>query len=705
MFHKGLLLAAALADSTSPVGRVVQLIRALKNEVEADGKTEQQTYDKFACWCEDTSARKTKDIDDANARLTDLRELIRQNSGRKGTFEAEINTLAKDIKGNLESQAEATGIRNKQHTTFVAMKTESDACIAALKHAIDVLDGAGTGRTVQLQQAESLSVVRGVSRALEMLPTSSSDLVSDHDRELISQFLKDPSAQVHGASFLQHNPFGDYAPASTQVVGIMKNMLDTFTADLESATEEEKQQLKAFEQLMKTKADELDTLQKTKVQKTNAAAANGEALTEQKLERSNLQEQEKQDTIFLQETKENCRDNADAWAERSRLRTEELAGIDKAIDILSSNEDLFTRSSNDFLQISRPAVKNAYIRVQDLARKHQSLRLAALAVKIKEGGHFDDVIAIVDKMIEVIRREDKHDIGLKDQCQQDYEILKSEKGDLTHLIKKNDNKLELLQKEGGNLSDRIGEVEKEIADTKQELKDALEDRAAARIEFQKALKDDRQAAEVIGQAMDVLKAFYKNNKKKLGLVAKEVLFGPPQKFKEDPNKAPEGFAGKSYGGRSSESGGIVSILGMLKENVINEMNEDQNREKKAEEDMRKMQKQSQKSIDALKKTKVTLNTALAQNAWDQSLTEKAGNNLKNQDGNNGGSFKSHCNECEWIYNMDSPELKDLMGKCPGFAAKPVSGFEERKQARADELQGLQDARNSLAGAEEEEPAP
>lgn len=701
MFHKGLLLAAALADSTSPVGRVVQLVRSLKNEVEADGKTEQQTYDKFACWCEDTTARKQKDLDNANDRLAELRELIKQNSGRKGTFEAEINTLAKDIKGNLDSQGEANGIRNKQHETFVAMKMESEQCIIALKHAIKVLDGAGTGHdTVQLQQAETLSVVRGVSHALEMLPTSSSDLVSNHDRELLNQFLKDPTAS-HGSSFLQHNPFGDYAPASTQVVGIMKNMLDTFTADLESATEEEKQQLKAFEQLMATKADELDTLQKTKVQKTIAAAANGEALTEQKLERSNVQEQEKQDTAFLATTKTNCRDNADSWAERSRVRTEELAGIDKAIDILESNEELFSRSSNNFLQMGRPGVMNAYTKLQDLARKHQSLRLASLAVKVKEGGHFDDVIAIVDKMIDVIRREDKHDIGLKDQCQQDYEILKSEKGDLKHLIKKNENKLDLLQKEGSNLEDRIEKTQEEINDTKKELEQAMEERAAGRIEFQKALKDDRQAAEVIGQAMDTLKAFYQNNKKKLGLVVKQVLFGPDgQKFKDDPDKAPEGFSGKSYGGRNSESGGIVAILGMLKEDVENEMHEDTNREKKAEEDMRNMQNQSQKSIFALKKTRVTLNTAAAQNSWDQSLTDKAGNNLNDQDGNNGGSFKAHCNECEWIYDSASAEVDDLSKKCDGFSAHPVSGFEERKQARADELQGLQDARNSLAGSED-----
>lgn len=692
--------AVETTTSTSPVGRVVQLVRALKNEVEADGKLEQQVYDKFACWCEDTTDRKQKDIDSANARLEDLRELITQNSGRKGTFEAEINTLKKDIANNHEAQKEATAIRKKQNETFEKQRIESEQCIAALKHAIKVLDGAGTGKaTSALQEAETLSVVRGVSHALERLPMDALEKVSDNDKEMLTIFLKDPTVIQSKNSFLQHNPFGDYAPASNQVVGIMKNMLDTFTADLERATEEENQQQKAYEALIQTKQQELATLDATKSQKMTAAAANGEALTEQKLERSNLKEQVAADTKFLKETKKNCRDNATSWAERSRLRTEELAGIDKAIDILSSNEELFARSSENFLQVSQPSAMRAYEQLSAMAQKHHSLRFAALAVKIKQGGHFDDVIDIVDKMIAVVRKEDAHDISLKDQCQNDYELLKSEKGDIAHLIKKADNKLDLLQKQGENLKDRIAETQAEIDSTREELAKALEERAAGHAEFKKALKDDKAASEVIQKAVETLQLFYRNNKKKLGLLAK-VFTDEPQ-YNNDPDKAPESFSGKSYGGRSSESGGIVAILKMLKEDVDNEIKESIKAEKEAQEDLRALQKLSEDNINSLKKTRVTLNTALAQNSWDHSLTTKTKNNLTDQDGNNGGGFEAHCTECEWIYDNSSAEVDDLSGKCPNFAPKPISGFVERKNARADELQGLQDARSSLAGAEEE----
>ena len=42
--------------------------------------------------------------------------------------------------------------------------------------------------------------------------------------------------------------------------------------------------------------------------------------------------QMKEDTLFFDETKAACATKADAWMERFRLRTEELAGIEKALE-------------------------------------------------------------------------------------------------------------------------------------------------------------------------------------------------------------------------------------------------------------------------------------------------------------------------------------------------------------------------------------
>jgi len=62
---------------------------------------------------------------------------------------------------------------------------------------------------------------------------------------------------------IANNPFGDYAPQSTQIQGILKGMYDAFTASLEKANAEEAEQQKAFEELMATLKKEQATLELT----------------------------------------------------------------------------------------------------------------------------------------------------------------------------------------------------------------------------------------------------------------------------------------------------------------------------------------------------------------------------------------------------------------------------------------------------------
>lgn len=687
-----LLVSATLAGNIeatgSPVSRVVELVRQLKSTIEADGKTEQQIYDKLACWCEETTNRKTDDIETATNRIDELSQLIQENSGKSGIFSAEIAQLKKDIAANEVNRKEATEIRQKQNEEYTKERLETEQCISALEHATKVLTGAGTS---SLQEARRLSVVKGIDVALEKLPIENS--ISGEQKQLLSSFVED----ARKSSFLQasHNPFGDYAPQSTQIQGILKNMYDTFVAALERANGEESTQNQTFKDLIKTKKEEFETLTATLTQKQTAFAENVQTLAEQKLERSNLQEQKATDKKFLEETKNNCRDQADSWSERSRLRTEELGGIDKAIDILSSNEDLFARSNKDFIQMRmlRPQEAiTAYRKLSALAQRHDSMRFAALAVKVKAGGHFDDVIKIIDVMIGTIRDEDGEDIASKKRCTADFEALKSENGDLDHYQMKNRNLIALLGEQNAELQKKLGETEAEIVRVQQEIDDALEERTEAKQEFNKALQDDKDASKVIGKAVEALSAFYENNKIGFGLVQEPT-------YSVDQDKAPEGFAGKPYGGKKSESTGIVAILKMLKEDVDNEIKESITAEAEAQKDFEETRDAARANVKALKETKTNLTQAKAKNEENNSNAENEKQSLNELQGSNGGSFDSHCGECQWIYSNASAEFSFLKEKCgPKFTVSDVASFDTRKKLRSDELQGLQDARASLAGS-------
>merc|ERR1719201_2543108 len=126
------------AEAQSPVVKVVKLLTELEARIQGDGKVEQQSYDKTACWCEETLARKAKDISDAKAKIKELQTLIEKLEGEVATHGAEIAQLKKDIAANLASQKEATEMREKQSAEYTATKTEAEQCLGALEAAITV---------------------------------------------------------------------------------------------------------------------------------------------------------------------------------------------------------------------------------------------------------------------------------------------------------------------------------------------------------------------------------------------------------------------------------------------------------------------------------------------------------------------------------------------------------------------------------------
>merc|ERR1711972_116828 len=132
------------ANRGTPMERVVGLLTDLEAKIELDGKLEQDSYDKYACWCENTLARKANDIANAKELIKELEEEMIKLNGEIASHGAEIKQLKKDIAANLDAQREATEVRDNQYAEYKEERTESEQCIGALEAAIKVLTGAGT---------------------------------------------------------------------------------------------------------------------------------------------------------------------------------------------------------------------------------------------------------------------------------------------------------------------------------------------------------------------------------------------------------------------------------------------------------------------------------------------------------------------------------------------------------------------------------
>jgi len=676
-----------VAAGESPVTEIVNLLTELKTRIESDGQSEQQSYDKYACWCEDTLARKAGDISAAKELFAELETEIKKLKGEIAVHTAEILDLQKSVAANLASRKEATEVRQNGNDDYSAERTEGEQCIGALEAAIGVLNGAGAKRGFleTLQQAQVLSVVAGL-KSLMKKPVAKRAL-SDEDFETVEKFVEKPEDFVSGSHValsavqIANNPFGDYAPQSTKIQGILKGMYDSFTADLEKANAEEAESQKLFQALMATKQAEHDTLVATLERQTLDEAEKSKQASESRRLADDTSAQLKADEVFFAESKKACKAKAGDWAKRTRLRTEELNGMIQALNILSSPEAqaTFANASATFLQTSSVSNKGAkardeaFKRLKELARKTGDASLANIAADLKTGGHFDGAMAACDLMIKMLREEEQDDIQHKDRCEMQMNKNANDIGDLEHTKEMTQKELDRMADEETALKEKVTELEGQISATKADKEELLEFRNKENADFVKALKTDSDAVQLIEKAIVFLGEFYKNNKISMGLVQKKKQ---DPEYTQDPDKAPETNFAKSTS-RSGETGGIVAILSMVKEDLAMEIATGREEDAKAQHEYEKQRGTMTKALEAQEQTKAATETELAELqtkvAGHEEAKDQTGNDLTAQ-----GELKDSLDtDCAWV----------------------ETHFDSRRDKRKTEIDGLVDAKNYLAGVE------
>jgi len=651
------------AAEGTPMEQVVELLSGLKTRIEDDSKIEQASYDKYACWCSDTIDRKTTKIATDKARVEELSNDIVRLGEEMASHGAQIEQLDKDIKSNEESQEEAGAVRDTERGDYNSERTESEQCIGALEAAVKTLTGAGEAPATSLtaiRQAELLSVVAGVRGVLQSKRSAVGGL-SDTDRRAVGMFVDDPEAMFapKGASSslqVRHNPFGDYAPASTQIQGILQGMYATFAKDLESDNAGESNKQKNHVALMATKAQELASL------KDSLATHQGDQASKEVLHAENKKERSEtvvllQDTEqFLETARQGCKNKAMQWNERSRLRSMELAGIIKASEILTTGSAVFENSTkvDAFVQLS--AVKSG--------------------VRAGASGHFDKVVVMIDKMIKTVREEGEDDVRHKDRCENAENKNQNNLNEVEAQDGKADAKISAAIRRESTLDTLIQADTKSIEALHTEIGEQTTQRVDDEVAFKKSVRDDTAAKQLLNDALQALLRFSQENNIALSMVQGQRQAPPPPAYTIDEDEAPEtSWEGGAYGGRKSESTGIVAIMKMLIEDVSGEIATARKEEAQAKAAFEKEVVELKKTLKAQEKLK--LNKEAKRNALF---------------GETHGLVQQKVLLDEAM--KEEQAMQTVLGTDCGWVA---THFESRREERKNELEGLQKAKAVLAG--------
>lgn len=662
-------------DATgSPVEKVVKLITDVRDRTVADGKAEQALYDKYACWCENTAKRKAAAITKAQQDLRSLGQLILTLKGKIAVLTSEIAQLEKDIKKNIEEQDLATSIRQKENAEYVADTDERKQAIAAMQQAIETLI-AGTSL---IQQDSAVGVSNAVKLALASMPANT-NMKPEH-LQLIQEFATSGS-RAH-----------EYAPQSATIMGLLGDMYNTFSTDLEEAVSDEASANRKFEDYIYEKQVELHDLRTTKQNKEEQKAEAETLLADTTQEYDDTEAQKEADIAFFDETKAACEEKNEEWVKRKELRDAEIAGMNEALEILTSDEarELFAKAIKPgketmFLQInseedSMAPQNRAYAALKKAASHTHSLRLAQVAasVKLSKSGHFDAVIASINEIIQNLKDEDKADIEKRDECKATYQEIESTVKDLEWKIKKNEAKIDKLEKLiAKREQERLTTIE-EIEEVTAQMEAMEKQRKEEHEAFQAKKSDDEGAIELLEMAKKALAKYYKENKLPVFLEGdkkhrKHGKEGPDFAVSED--QAPE-FEFSDKGSRSGESKGIVSLMDMLIEDLEDEIKNGLKEEAATQEEHEKEMKKAETLKEELIEKKTNLEDSIAKREEEKS-DEHADKGVNIGDKLDENEYKAEIKpDCDWI----------------------IRSFTDRHNAREAEMNGLMTAKEYLAGA-------
>jgi hypothetical protein len=680
------LFVAALSQdgADSPITRVVVLINGLKSKIIADGQMEQAVYDKYACWCEKTTGRKASAIEAAKASIESLSQDIKELKGRLGSFVSEVAGLEKNIADTQASITKMEKMRKNENEEFLADKASLEQGIANLEKAIQVLSAGTTGFSSAMMETRMLTVAAGVRNAMKLYErhNTGSDPSGTRTEDLatVKSFLGNPSSWVEETASVYSPHKGTYSTQSGAIQGILADMLDTFKRNKESGIEEETMRVAEYQGLMDTKRKDLSLLKKTLTKKKMDQGDDTKALGEAKLNRADTQKQLDTDEAFFDSTQKACKEKADEWSERSRLRAEELAGINEAVAILTSDDAAATfTEAGTFLQTSasKDHREAAYRALQETARVSGSPQVAALATKAKMGGHFDRIIKNIEKMMANLRNEEQDDIDKKAWCENEMatannrnEALEADKDQLTSKMNRGKNKVK-------SLNDAIAEAEGAINDEEENMANATDVRNSDNRIFKAAIKADTDSVMLVTKAIEALAKFYSLRQDHVKLTKDGQIDRKQPEYTTSEDTPPETFEG-TYGGRGSENSGIVGILEMIKEDLQKDIAKAHEEEVVDVAAYRAMIKESRDTVAALNKK---INAMKAQIADTELQIEEDSTEWKEKDQQKKATDAYVLEikpNCDWI--------KD--------------NFKPRAEARKTEMDGLDTAKGQLAGMQE-----
>merc|ERR1719326_203859 len=616
----------ANGEGNSAITKVVKLLESMLEQSKEDGEEDRKLHAKFTCYCDTQESTKTQEVEDLTSKIAFLESKIGGAQGSTGKLSTECAELKADMAANEQARANAQSIRDKENAAFTELEADLEAALDQMKNAISTLSDVGADQT-KSAGADMKQFMAGGAGFLQSKSKASASL------KAVSMLL-DKKQNAVLSSFLQAPFTGTYTSQSGEVMGIIKNMKDTFEENLADARKTEKEQKKSFDEFMDVKQKAFDEMAALYDEKQSLLGDNDDELASRRKALANAEEQKAIKEEFLADLIPLCEERTKEYEVRKGLRANEDAALAEALAILNSDAAFGTFQkvdATDFLQRSAVNLHDtSRDRVEQLLRTaagaQHSKRLAQIAASLEGENAFTEVLGEIDTMLEVIAEEGKAEKEKLDWCRDERTANDKSLGE------KNDEIAELkdtittltniIEEPESGLKALIAADEASLVDNANQQKEATKQRKEENAAYEADISNLVTAQELVGKAIGTLSDYYAKLDQESGETSKDevVLSGETDAVAETGEKFSKG--------QSGSGNKAITMLEMILEDTKKEeeqAHKDENDAQKKYEDLTQelvdTQEKLQKNLAKLKETLAQKEKELLQAQTDLKDTE------------------------------------------------------------------------------------
>jgi hypothetical protein len=505
--------------------------------------------------------------------------------------------------------------------------------------------------------------------------------------------------------FLQGKAAGDYAPQSGEITGMLKAMKDEMDKDMGGMVKDEETAQTGFEELAAAKTSQIQAASEAIESKTvrSGELAVSITTTADDIEDTTAEMNETQE--FVANLVATCATKKKEWAERQKIRAEEISAVSEAIKILNDDDalDLFKKTLSlaqapAYLQEKLGSSKSLRARriLATLSKRsgNHAMQLALMQSALGAGKvDFSAILKQIDGMEKVLNEEQKADDEQKTFCEKEIATSETDKANTEDAIGISQATIQEMEEESSALASEITGLQQEIKDLDKAVAEATETRKEEHAEFLQFQTENSAAVELIDKAKNRLFKFYRPNlhkeapKKELteeeqllkASGAEDLIATAAPAFiqvRSGAAPAPPPATWDAYKKKDGKSNGVIGLMEMLMKELQDGITTSRHEEDTAQKDYERLMSDSQKSRATMVESITTKESAKAE--LDSGIV----------------STKEKLASQETQLANIKQGLAELHSQCDFL----IENYDLRKEARANEIEGLKNAKSVLNGA-------